>query len=105
MVIERVQKGETVTNEGTFLVISKGKAYLATPMTASAAGGGATAVDYKAWGGMKLEHIGTNVRAIDDCGTRCQHGFLGDRMTVTFKAVKKPAQPARSVVALDEEEE
>ena len=103
MVIERVRKGEALNNGSTFVVISKGKAYLATP--ASIAGtGGATAVDYKSWSDMKLEPIGTNVRVIDDCGSRCQHGFHGDRMTVTFRTVKKQAQPAASIVALEEED-
>jgi hypothetical protein len=105
MVLERVRKGEAVTSEGTFLVISRGKAYLATPMTASSGADGKTLVDYQAWGGMKLEHIGTRVRAINDCGALCQHGFLGDRMTVTFRTVKKPPKPADSFVALDKVEE
>ena len=103
MVIERVRKGEAVNNGSTFVVIGKGKAYLAAPASIAGAGG-ATAVDYNTWSEMKLEHIGTNVRAIDDCGSRCQHGFHGDRMTVTFRTVKKPGQPAPSVVALEEEE-
>jgi hypothetical protein len=103
MVIERVKKGEALNSGSTFLVIRRGKAYLATPARVAGAGG-ATAVDYSAWSDMKLEHIGTNVRAIDDCFSRCQHGFQGDRMTVTFHAVKKQAQPAPSIVALEEEE-
>lgn len=103
MVIERVRKGEAVNNGSTFVVISKGKAYLARPASIAGAGG-ATAVNYNTWSNMKLEHIGTNIRAIVDCGTRCQHGFYGDRMTVTFRTVKKQAQPAPSVVAFEEEE-
>lgn len=103
MVIERVKKGEAVNNGSTFLVIRKGKAYLATPESIAGAGG-ATAVDYSAWSDMKLEHIGTNVRAIDDCFSRCQYGFQGDRMTVTFRTVKKQEQSAPSVVALEGKE-
>jgi hypothetical protein len=100
MVIERVKKGEAVNNGGTFLVIRKGKAYLATPQSIAGAGG-ATAVNYSAWSDMKLEHIGTNVRAVDDCFSRCQHGFQGDRMTVTFKTVKAAQPAAPGIVALE----
>ena len=83
LVIDRA-KGLDGTS-GAFVVIDKGKVYLATPASAASSGVAATAVS--TWRGMKLTQIGAGARAIVECGARCRFGEVGDRMNLTFKNV------------------
>jgi hypothetical protein len=96
LVIERVKASEGTT--GTFLVINRGNAYLATPAGSS---DGIQPANYSAWKGMTLTKIGTGVRTIEDCFARCQYGQLGKSLKVTFRNVGTPEQMS-GVLALNQ---
>jgi hypothetical protein len=98
LVIERATA--TDGTGGSFVVISNGKAYLATP-AADASSGGVKAAQYGAWKGMKLTQIGIGVRAINKCAPVCQFGQVSDRLTVTFRNVGAGGQPMGNLLALD----
>src|SRR5262249_12981205 len=71
---------------GTFLVVSDGKVYLATDeTTAATSASGPTSVNYRAWRGMKLVEIGTNVHSNAICSFSCRGGLPDNRpITLTF---------------------
>jgi len=71
---------------GTFLVISDAKVYLATDeATAATSTRGVAPVDYRAWRGMKLVEIGTNVHSTAICSFSCRGGLPDNRpITLTF---------------------
>jgi hypothetical protein len=73
----------------TFLFLSNGKVYLATPPAAygAASGDGVKTVDYTRLRDMSLEQIGENVRFIDDCGYWCKMGRPNNRVTLSFTSV------------------
>jgi hypothetical protein len=68
---------------------------------ADASSGGVKAIDYGAWRGMKLVQIGSNVQAINNCGSRCQYGLPGNRMTVTFRSFGTGGEPIGNILALN----
>jgi hypothetical protein len=95
LVIERAKA--TDGTGGAFVVISRGNVYLATPATASS---GVQAVDHSAWKGMKLTQVGTGVRAIDECGSACRFGEVGDRLIVRFRNTDAGNEAMTNVLAL-----
>jgi|SRR5262245_3050291 len=112
LVIERTSSSAKATQNldgaantsGAFLVISKGKVYLATAEDAYAAtASGIKPIDYSAWKGMKLVEVGDRVRIADYCNFRCQSGLRDNRITLTFIAKNADAmkQPMRDIVVLN----
>jgi hypothetical protein len=73
----------------TFLFLSNGKVYLATPPAAygAASSDGVKTVDYTRIKDMSLEQIGEDVRFVDDCGYWCKMGRPNDHVTLRFTSV------------------
>jgi hypothetical protein len=92
LVIERAKATDGTAD--AFVVISRGNIYLATPSS------GVQAADYGTWKGMKLTHIGTGVRAIDDCLSNCRFGQVSDRLTVRFRNIGAGSETMTNVLAL-----
>lgn len=83
LVIDRVKVMDG--SGGAFIVINKGNVYLAAP--ANAASSDVKPAGFAAWKGMTITQIGTGVRAIDECHTRCRFGEVSNRLKVTFRNV------------------
>jgi hypothetical protein len=87
---------------GTFLVISKGKIFLAADDATYATSSGAVrAVDYNSWRDMKLVEIGDKVRSADHCAFACQAGLPDRRMTLTFTAKGDVSKQMSNILVLN----
>jgi hypothetical protein len=90
---------------GTFLVVSSGKVYLATDeATAATSATGVSAVDYRAWRGMKLIEIGNNVHSNAICSFRCQGGLPDNRpviLTFSGNGIDPRERMNSNVVVMD----
>jgi len=102
MVLERASSAADAKGaSSTFVVIAKGKVYLATAPEASDANG-IRKIDYGRWRDMKLVQVGENAQVIDPCGFRCQSGTAEDHLTLRFKSVNGGMPEMGSIVVLNQ---
>ena len=83
--------------ESKLVVISNGKAYLATGAAAE------DALSGKQVSPNRMVLIGTNVRSMEPCGSRCKEGRPDRRVTLTFRGINAIGEEMAKALARGEQ--
>ena len=93
------QVGTANPAPGNFIVVSNGSVYWVTGTTAHDRIDIQPANFARLTGEGKAVLIGTKPRATNHCGSNCQFGVVGPRMTLTFHAVRGAGQYLNNMLA------
>jgi len=94
------QAGAASTASGSFIVIANGNVYRVLEATAGESNNLVQPTDYaRGTSGRKAVLIGIQAQAMSHCGSNCQFGAVGPRMTLKFRAVSGAAPQINDMLA------